>query len=175
MMPVRSRRRVAPLVPPPAVCTSVEDTFDRECCHAGSSPNTIPVTMLVDTATARTRALIAISDNLNRVGGSSAPIASTLHHAASTPRAAPVADSSRPSTSSPRVNTQREAPSAERTAISRARVVDRARTRLATFAHAMSNSMATDANSMRIAGPASPTSQVRNGITVLVRFSNQAG
>ena len=100
-----------------------------------------------------------------RLAGLSCTSASTPHTATSSPSAPPTAASSTLSVSSCRTRRARPAPSARRIAISRCRTDERASSRFATFAQAMSSTQPTAASSVSSAGRTSPTRSSCSGIT----------
>ncbi len=87
------------------------------------------------------------------------------------PAAAPSAVSTQLSVISCRSSRPRPAPTAVRTAISRRRASDRAISRLATLAQAMSRTNATAAISVSSAGRSAPNSSTSSGLTSTPRFS----
>ena len=112
---------------------------------AGTSPNSRPVATATAVVNASTGASI-----VNCIQNGMPPRMFALIHwrnayANAMPSAAPMSATMTLSVSSWRTMRQRSAPSATRTAISFERAVARARSRLATFAHAMSSTNATDA------------------------------
>ena len=100
-----------------------------------------------------------------RLDGLSCTSASTPQTATSRPSAPPTAASSTLSVSSCRTRRARPAPSARRIAISRWRTDERASSRFATFAQAISSTQPTAASSVSSAGRTSPTRSSCSGMT----------
>ena len=112
---------------------------------------------------------------LGNVTGLCAISTATDARARSRPIAAPMSVSTQPSVISCRSSRARPAPSAVRTAISRRRASDRAISRLATFAQAISSTNATAAISVSSAGRSVPTSSTSSGVSSTARFSFVSG
>ena len=130
---------------------------------AGASPIIAPVTTSMASEKSRTR---ASNETASRRGSFDAPIASSARRPSAptpTPTIVPAAASTIDSVRSCRTSRPQPAPSAARTAISRALAAPRASNRLATLTHARrSSSPVADMTMIRI-GPRSPTIESTNG------------
>ena len=105
----------------------------------GSSPKTTDVPTASSSVIANTRPLIATSAKRGVSGGNATTKARNANQANVNPNIAPRADTIRLSTANNRTIRARPAPSAERTAISRDRIMARPIYKPATFTHATSN------------------------------------
>ena len=142
----RSRLETGTSDPRPLFKGSASDA--RDPCNAGTSPNAMPVRIASAPVKASTRQSIRTSESRG-VSAGSVDCNSRRPCVARAMPSAPPRDASRTlSVSSCRMMRRRPAPSAERTAISRERPADRARVRLATFAHAISSTRATALSSI---------------------------
>ena len=140
---MRARCRCPSPVVPRVASFSVFCSSGRDACHAGTTPNSRPVTIESTTANVSAWPLTAIGATRGMSPGSSARMRSTPQNASSTPSPPPTTASSTLSVSSCRTSTPRPAPSAARIASSRARTVARAISRLATFATTISSTQST--------------------------------
>ncbi len=132
-------------------------TPPRASLSAGTIPAITPVTTASTTVNASARPLTSIDSHGGSGTGTTDLSRRTSHNESSMPSVAPPTASTMLSVSSCRVRTQLDAPSALRTATSRARPDARASSRFATFAQAMSSTNPTaPRNVYRIAG-ARPT------------------
>src|SRR4051794_2452094 len=130
---------------PPASCSAREMDSGCEIRQAGQTPTRTPATTAAKVVKASTCKSIFVSRNRDTFGGVSARIASMHHTVSKTPAKAPTSAINVLSTSSCRAILQRLAPSAARTAISRARASARENCRFATFAHAINSTHTTAA------------------------------
>ena len=140
-------------------CASARDRGRRRCCdspafsvafrsvrapcHAGAKPNVIPVSNEINRVKASTRPSIATLSMRGTFGGRIDMDVCRLAHASISPAAQPIPVSTRLSVKNCRINRPRLAPSAARMAVSALRRVARAKSRLATFEHAISKTSAT--------------------------------
>ena len=124
-------------------------------------------TAMVNAATRRSRPGVT---KLGNVTGLCAMQRATATRASTSPTAAPSIVSTQLSVISWRSSRPRPAPSAVRTAISRRRASDRAISRLATLAQAMSRTNATAAISVSSAGRSAPNSSTSSGLTSTAAF-----
>ena len=154
--PLRIRECPATEVRRPLSCKDALKP-DWEARSAGASPNITLVSSVMTSVNPRTRPSSATSFKRGYLSGILATSASTLHAASNTPRIAPRSPSSALSVSICRTRRRRRAPSAARMASSFFRSALRARSRLATLAHAMSSTNPTAPNRMRSTDRASPT------------------
>ena len=146
----RTRRRPR-LVPPPRVlAVSAVESAGLDPCSAGPMPETSPVANAATAATASTRASMPIVATRARFSGKAVASTRTESQASARPTMVPATDTTRLSIRTRWTSRPRLAPSAARTAASRCCTEARASQRFATFAHAMSSTMATAARSMSI-------------------------
>ena len=138
---LRARTPAPPLRP---VSFSVELTLVLEICSAGARPKMIPVSTQSPARNRKTRVSIVnrIQYGLPTSWVARSNIRTPMIESAR-PRTPPSNPRSTASTSSWRTMRQRDAPSARRTAISRARCAARESSRLATFAQAISRTKPT--------------------------------
>ena len=143
--PVQRRARLPPVPdrPPASFSTSCTSVF--ETCSAGARPKTMPVPRQMAARNASTTPSIVnfIQYGLPTSAVSRASKRRTPRIESPRPRTPLTIASRTLSTSSWRTMRQRLAPSDTRTAISRVRCVERASSRFATFAHAISSTKAT--------------------------------
>ena len=128
--------------PPRALSPSTVESAGFDPCRAGARPETKPVTSATRPATVSTRASMPIADTRARLSGNAAASARTHIQARASPTTSPATDTTRLSISTRCASRPRLAPSAARTAASRCCTDARASHRFATFAHAMSSTMA---------------------------------
>ena len=126
----------------PAVPFSAETRSARVLCRAGKRPNSSPVASVRAAAKIITGTSTCAATVLVASFGSIASIRSSVHCATTRPAAPPSSESRHDSPSSWRTSRARPAPIESRTAISPARAADRASSRLAMFAHAMTSTNA---------------------------------
>ena len=142
---------------------------------AGAIPTTIPATSIRRAENRNTRG----SSCSPSTRGSAAPpitaMARTAANASGSAIAVAAAAISSDSASSGRMALQRVAPSAARTATSRARAVPRASRRLATLTIARSSRSPVAAKAMSRIGPRSPTIDSRSGRITKTRFFAWSG
>ena len=131
------------------------------------SPNRMPVAIDSAIVNARTRQSTVTTEPFSPTRGRPAVFTASSARIPAVPRSRPSApptnDSMRLSVSSCRMMRPRPAPMAARTAISRLRVVARASSRFATFAHAMSSTKLTAPSSSQSVGRTFATSASRSG------------
>ena len=156
---VRRRSRATPepdLRPPSRItpCRSV-----RAARSAGTRPKITALATVRATANVSTTPSTLVWKMRGNVAGPDAASSCVAQVAIITPPSAPAAESTRLSASSWRTIRHRLAPSAARTASSRARPVPRASRRLATLAHAMSSTHATAPSQVNSRRRTSATSQ----------------
>jgi hypothetical protein len=132
---------------------------------AGTRPKNIAVIVLAHTANSSASPSTRTASRRGRLAGFNHVNARMPVPAIRSPTMPPPAASTRLSVDSWRSSRPRLAPSAPRTAISRSRTVARARSRCATFAHAMTSTNPTAANSARSAGRACFTTSSWSGTT----------
>ena len=130
-------------------------------------------TAMVNAATRRSRPGVTKLGKGDRALRDQRPRRRRARAAGRRPRRAPSARSSRSSAVAPAGRGRRRR--AVRTAISRRRASDRAISRLATFAQAMSSTNATAAISVSSAGRSAPNSSTSSGLTSTPRFSLVSG
>ena len=116
---------------------------DRVACHAGTRLTMTAHTKASAVAKTATPPSTAMDSRRGSAAGASARSAETPQCASIHPPAAPMVPTTSPSTTSCRMMSRRPAPSAMRTAISRARAEARASSRLVRFAHATMSTSAT--------------------------------
>ena len=169
--PSRIRDPDRPVSPPRPASLSVPMSAPRVACAAGNTPNSSPVPTASAIANRITVRSTAIASRRGMPSGFIPIRTSTPQTASSRPRPAPSRLSSRLSVSSCRTSLERPAPSAVRMAISDPRAAARARSRLATFAHAISSTKPTAPSRSSIALRMSPTVASRSGTAVNPRFA----
>ena len=135
--------------PPRVVAVRVSEAIARAAsrpvaCHAGASPNSRPTRSAAAAQNPSTRGLKErVTAAGSRPWGITDGATSRIAIPTAMPRAPPMTESTRLSVSSCRPMRRRPAPSAARTASSRARTLARAMSRLATFAQQMSSTKPT--------------------------------
>ena len=128
-----------------------------------------PQSAVVTTVKASTAPSMWAVPSRPRLAGRSANRPRRIHWPKTMPAAAPTAASTRPSTRPCRVRRPKPAPSAMRTAVSRARLAARATSRLATLTQAMARRIATPANRASSAGRISRTPSACSATVVKAR------
>ena len=144
---------------------SVACGSSRQACSSGTSPKTSPVTTARPSVRPSTR---TSSDTVSRrgtLGGARASNPRSAATASPTPRAAPANVSTRFSIRNWRASRDRLAPSASRTATSRARPRPLMRSRLATFTQPTSSTRPTAPHNISRAGRAGPNTTESSGST----------
>ena len=171
---LRTRCDRRPLLPR-AESLSASLSRDTRPCSAGARPRTMPHASETRIVKSAARTSIRGTTKLGNVSGLAATIARTATAASSRPAAAPTSVNTQLSVINCRSRRGQPAPRAERTAISRWRASDRAISRLAMLAHAMSSTNPTAAISARSAGRNGPNSSVSSGLSSTPRFSLVSG
>ena len=135
-----SRKREAPRAPEgwPDALFSVEIRSGRVLCSAGNSPKSSPVPTVSAAAYSMASGLTRKSIVCATCAGSSDMMKTSVHFATKSEARPPNAASRRDSVSSWPIRRVRLAPMESRTAISVARAAERASSRLAMLAHAIS-------------------------------------
>ena len=134
------RKRDAPRAPDgwPACPFSVERRSGRVLCSAGKSPNSSPVPIVSTAAKSSARGLNENASVCAACAGMSDMINASVQCATNRAATPPKAASNSDSVSSCRMSRHRLAPIDKRIAISLARAADRASSRFAMLAHAIS-------------------------------------
>ena len=144
----RPRAPVAVRVP----SFNASDACERDSTSAGTRPKRMAVPPTTASANASSRTSIVVCARRGTDAGSAAIASVSRPIALKPPAMVPAAASTRLSTRTWRTRRRRDAPSAARTAISRARTVARASSRLATLRHAVTSRSATAPSRTKSAG-----------------------
>ncbi len=160
---------------PRAVSLSAVITSTERACSPGASPTRMADAIETTTVNAATSTFNPGATKLGSVTGLSVASQATARRASTRPAAVPVSVSTQLSVTNWRTRRALPAPRAVRTAISRRRASDRATSRLATLAHAMSRTKTTAAISIISAGRSAPNSSTSSGETSTPRFSFESG
>ncbi len=156
-------------------CFSASFTSVRVKRSEGIKPASTPVK--IETTRVNTKTCVSSVTSTKRGSRSASifTISPMLARARSNPRAPPATDNTTVSAKMWRTMATRPAPKAVRIAISLRRAKVFAKTRFATFAHAISKTKATAPKSTSSAGRMSPTSCSRKGIAVAPQPLSSAG
>ncbi len=158
---------------PPSLSESFR--LSRETCNAGASPKMIPVNTEMPSVHNSTVTFKPTLCRLMRSFGLIIISALIPNHAKASPRTLPSSASNRLSVSSCLTIRMRRAPSAARTAISFSRAAASDNSRLATFAHAISNTKPTAPSINHNGRFTFPKNCSRNGNTSALQFLLNCG